>query len=416
LIFKNIVQRKTRVRILLFTAIVASISLIVWLAVRAPQTVYIDANPPKITVPASNLPPITAVSVYPKNTPNPVMQVPPMPSGETEADIDPYKIIERINRDQADWLEQEKTKPGVRLLHDQVLPKINMNLRGDQTSSGFPENTIWLDSSQPFQGVVQMLPFYPLESGEPQTFIYKALLDGREIRIGIKGQPLSDRISLRLKSGERSLFEFETEPLPLGIHNLSILTFYFADDITPDSGFQNSSGYFFRSDQFKVYVGKTDTQPDQPTWYDWSVGTNLFPHLLGLVDIIDVERSKEIQGFAYWQPDDLQPKQQVNYQIGIVNGEEGDREYCLIAFLDYKVVPIQDGKDMVCGVVRQNQWGIVNATLTAPVDPGVHHLEVVRIENPLMKESYMQTRPKQQLSQYNPTGRVLINVKADDVP
>ncbi len=93
------------------------------------------------------------------------------------------------------------------------------------------------------------------------------------------------------------------------------------------------------------------------------------------------------------------------------NPDDKDREFCIIALLDYEQIPIEIGKPRFCGIVRAGQIAQYNTYFNAPVSPGNHHLQLLSFENPLMKKSYNDQVKINRLGGIASSNRVLLTVQ-----
>jgi hypothetical protein len=418
----NILDRKTDkklVIILSFLVVTALTSLII-IILAQPQPIKIGINPTQnINIILPELDKTTLInSRYPESTPAPFVYPPATIAGlNDKGQYDPYKDIEQSDADLIKGSKAGISKPGGRRVHGVILPLIGMNVSVGKFSTPQFYTTLTLDKSRPFEGVAETVPYYSQEpfyskdENKAQGFVIKALLDGKEIQLGIKGSPLNKSIELHLASGERSLIEFETEALPLGVHEIVLFSLDFITDTKLDPGSEVALGkYALRAYPYKVFVG-TGISQTKFDWFDWSIGVTPFPNLDKAMTLLDLEKTTQTGGFVDWKPGIYQPNQKIDYKIGLNNAGKGDREYCLIAFLDFNVINIQADKKQICGIVKEGQWGIVNGSLTTPEEPGSYRLEVLQLENPLMKESYIELKANEQLLQTQASGYFVIKVE-----
>lgn len=387
--------------------VLAILSLSLVLVVFIHRSHISTDEPVSLNVPV-NLSQKPLASIYPKNTPQSFVFPPlgPAPDKTTK------EVLDLVENGMKGWLDQQLSDPNSRAFRTDLLPLFEtMNVRGEYLNSRLSHAAIWLPNSQPFKGMFAFTPVYPIQRGEPQEFVLKALLNGQEIRLAADNGELSTGITLHLNRGERKLINFQTEPLPEGVHNLGFVLFSYVSYVGTDPEQQDILGTQDTYTQFyKVYVGTTNSS-QKIEFIDWSVGVS---SKLGLHNYFDLNDVSTVEaGSLIWKPGIFQTNQEVGYVITLNNPDPGDREYCLIAFLDYKPVPIQNNKLQSCGIVKAGQAGLIRATLTAPVTPGNHFLQVIRVENPLMKDSYILAKERQNeaLSTYKSSGRILIRVQ-----
>jgi hypothetical protein len=200
--------------------------------------------------------------------------------------------------------------------------------------------------------------------------------------------------------------------LPRGVHNLGLLLFKYTRDSGADpSSSAHLAGGLVYAQPFKVYAG-TATPDAELSFSEWSAGPAL-PGLSGGVALIDPAGSNARSGWAPWRPGALPPGQRVTYTVALNNPGGTAREYCLYASLDYRPVPPRPDGKPACGIVGAGRAGRVEGSLTVPAAPGPHFLQVIRVENPLMKASYLdgvQGREREELSRYSSTERVILRV------
>jgi len=89
-----------------------------------------------------------------------------------------------------------------------------------------------------------------------------------------------------------------------------------------------------------------------------------------------------------WNPGVVQAGEKIEYSLLLVNTGQNDREECVVGFMDYRQIPLQNNDTLICGIIKANKSGSIKASFIAPSQPGNHHFQLVSIENPLMKDSY----------------------------
>jgi len=348
-------------------------------------------------------------SSYVPNVPGSFVYPPP---GIGSTIANPYEQIAAVDSSMGGWFKEYRDNPAANGKRISIRFFPEMNERAGYVNSDLMYTSLTLPKSQAVRGLFVLEPYYPLEIGEPQVFIFKVTLNGEEFLVRTKGGDYNNKISLSLKRGERAIFEFETAPLPQGVHNLGFLVFDRAYDERPDYMDQAALGQGFLGEYYKVYVGTTK-ESRQIQFQDWNLGETPNPNLSNFFNINDHKDAFEGTGYPIWKPKLYKPGEDIEYTIAFSNPSPYEREYCVIALLNYNVIPIQDGKSQVCGIVKGGQFGLLRSSLKAPSVPGSYHLQMVRVENPLMKDSYLaaQAQHKEFDSGYLPSSRILLKVE-----
>lgn len=334
--------------------------------------------------------------------------------------FDPYNFISYTlkSADIVHWLEEAKTNPDKLSTIRPFMPfPILNNLRGYIMSGISVMTDLWLTDHRYFKGAGMYLSIFPDSIVKTNEVIITVLLDGQPIKFKIDNEDFATSYKMVFKRTERRIYTLETEDLPIGAHLLSILYFPATNTTNPDPIFQASRGQSLGVENYRVYVG--DTKPtDQVQFENWSNLKSPNPDLQDnfaiSYDPKGFDTNNSPPSIPLWkQLSEIKAGQTVTYTLVLNNTAPYDREYCLVAFMDFQLVPIVGQQKRICGIVKAGYSGILNYTFTAPSTPGPHRFEVLRIDNPLMKESYFKWELKDnfdKLSEVRSSGRAFFTV------
>lgn len=253
-----------------------------------------------------------------------------------------------------------------------------------QTNEQNMPPTFWLTDDQSFSGLLLLEPHFSYGKSE-DDFAFKALLDGQEIKLGVENAELLQTVTFHLKHFERKTVRFRTEPLTKGSHTLSFLIFSnIYNDNLDASARQGLGRNAFSYYLYRTYVGANNPSQDI-SFLNWSVSSNL----QGFRNTFVVNEGKiaEDGTIPIWTPKPFKASEEAKYTVLMNNPDATDREYCFVALLDYKQIPIQ-GKSQICGILQAKTFGKFSSLFETPSQRGNHQFQVIRIENPLLKVSY----------------------------
>lgn len=334
-------------------------------------------------------------SAYPRD-----VQFPPMPP----LGADPFALIPENDAGLGQkWFDNLRNDPESRGIRTTIYPLPEM-----RTISGSIEilPAIWLEESKPFEGIWLLEPYIPKSREQDEKLVLKALLDEREIDFSVNDSELSPTFFLQQARGERKLFRIKTVNLPTGIHTLRFVLFRDIDNNNAQPGSRADLGHSTTGQSFRVFV-KDATGQEKITYFDWSASPSMFPNLRTLFDL---NAGTLGEGFPIWTPTPFKPSQQVEYTWMINNPESKDREYCIIAFLDYKQIPFERGQSKECGIVKGGYQARFKNSFQAPAQPGPHYYQLLRIENPEVKENYSKSVVITRVDGVTSSSRILVNV------
>lgn len=362
---------------------------------------FINLNSKYNSVPSAEVPygpetPQVVNSAYPRDA-----EFSPMPP----LGADPFALIPENDAGLGQkWFDNLRNDPESAGIRTTIYPLPEM-----RAISGSLEILpgIWLEESKPFEGMWLLEPYIPKSRGQDEKLVLKALLDEREIDFSVDNSEMSPTFLLQQARGERKLFRIKTANLPTGIHTLRFILFRDIDNTsTTPLSFRAYLGRITSGQSFRVFV-KGRTEQEKITYFDWSVSHSIFPNLRNIFDLNDGALG---EGFPAWIPAPFKPSQQVEYTWMINNPEAKDREYCLIAFLDYKQIPFEQNQFKKCGIVKGGYQARFKNSFQAPAEPGPHYYQLVRIENPEVKQNYSKSVIIERAYGVASSSRILINV------
>lgn len=326
-------------------------------------------------------------SVYPENPTS--FTLPPL--GENVA-----QHIAEDDKGLGNWFSDQKADPSSEGVRFSIYPAPEMRPK---------DLSMWLTKSQPFSGTLLLQPYFPANRTQ-DDIAFKAFLDGKEIRLATDGN-LVNVLILHFASGERKVINFETENIPEGVHTLSFMYFRDINNDSTNLSIRRHLGKLnFDGQSFIVHV-QTNNPISHIQFDDWDAGSSNLPEVQDYFDINDGQ-STDVR--KPWTPQPFQPSANVSFGAVIYNPGSIDREYCLVALLDYNQIPIQNNYQS-CGIVKAGQVGGVKSSFVAPSTIGDHQFQVVAIENPSMKDSYFAADPNVKGINLISSTRVLIQVQ-----
>ncbi len=85
-----------------------------------------------------------------------------------------------------------------------------------------------------------------------------------------------------------------------------------------------------------------------------------------------------------WYSEEIKGKDEINYFINVGNDEEKMRSFALMAFLDYKQIPLKlnDKEPTTFGKLKQGEKRAYPSNLALPKEEGVHELMVIWVLDP----------------------------------
>lgn len=357
----------------------------------------------------------TLTSVYPPNPVIPfIIPTPPVPLEEFNQRLDPYQLIKQTEKDMEAWLTEQKANPDANASFTPFAPfPVLTNLRGALFEGKGIYNDLWLTDYRKFKAIGSIEHIFSDKLVKTQDFMIQMLLDERPLQFRANEGAFSYQHIYTLGRAERYTYTLETGELPTGVHNLHILFFPYIGAKYPDPLYQVQTGQKMHAQKYRIYVGAT-TPSDKVEFYDWS--TKPTPNK-DLRDAFYINDNPD--GFS---PDNdfsvsnwkginkIEAGKPVSYTLVLNNVFDVDREYCLVAYLDYQVVPILGEQTRACGIVKAGYVGLLHGTFIAPTTPGDHRFEVLRIDNPLLKESYFRFDLMPELSTVVSSGRVFFTI------
>jgi hypothetical protein len=325
---------------------------------------------------------------------------------------DPYQIIAQDDKDLANWFSEKKANLNAVGFFNPLYSFPEMRETVGYIDEKPLVRHVWLDANEAYKGLLIFEPYFPPIEDRPIDFVFKVLLNGREIKFAPKGASLTNTLVLQLKRGERYLTEIETEPIPEGVHSLTLLTFPFAYNNNPEQRVRYDLGGFELNHDLKIFSGTTKPQ-SQLEFYNWSTQSTKLKNLPNFFHVNDGSITED--SFPWWErgTNPVKSGEKINYTVFLNNPGIDAEEHCIIAFLDYKQIEIQDGKYRICGIVKVGHLGRLDLSFVAPEKEGNHYFQVMRQENPLMKETYAQVESRKNIAtlfKYSSSGRFLIIV------
>lgn len=268
--------------------------------------------------------------------------------------------------------------------------------------------SLWLDKDQAFEGYWLSEIYFPEKDRKTQKLTLKALLDEKEIDFSVDSGEMSSTFIAEQTRGERKLYKLKTLPIPPGVHTLRFLFFFITEDINLNSGVRSGLERRLGGQSFIVYAGEQLNFP-KITYQDWSVSRAIFPGLNNFFELNDGTLKKDV--FPMWTPTAFTASQEVSYVWMISNPEPQDREYCVIAFLDYKQIAF--GKDQLkkCGIVKGGYQARFKETFQVPSQPGMHTYQLIQIENPEAKLNYFKALQVEAGGGVTASSRIVLNLK-----
>lgn len=335
------------------------------------------------------------VSSYPEN--------PPLPFAPPAVG---FNLQERLSKDEAilqQWHAQDGISP------DSEHEGMRYSVYPSQGELLSPETrNVWFLERQPFRGVLILQPYFPKTVGFQEDFTLKALLDGREIKLKIENSELLNSLTFKLKNFEQIQVNIETEPLPEGAHTLYFLLFKYPNNEATDLATRSKLGKLsFAYQLYQVNV-KTTEPVWKPKFQEWGSGTALpsMPNAYVLSD----DNPKLTDSLQLWDPPAYQTSTEIHYKALINNATSIDREYCLMAFLNWEQIPVIRNDMLVCGRVQAGKLAEVSGSFITPTQPGYYPFQLLRFENPSMKESYLKADPDLFVALITVSHRVLLHI------
>jgi hypothetical protein len=351
----------------------------------------------------SNVPPPQSgyiISSFPNN-PTTDFALPPLGQDQNERISESLKKF-GIVRD--DFKEQNpKTFYDFKFLGFAPAPE----MRSVETSG---ISSFWLNESQPYRSKVLIAMDLP-KGFDEDDIIVVGLLDGREMKMSANNSILQSHLKFQIKRGDYLLFDLTTEPIPLGAHILSFLVFSQVSKIDPTyaDGVNGTLPRAFSASITRGYVGNTKPT-DTIKFNDWSTAKSFSSNFDNAFNI-NANNVSFNAGVPIWRPEPVLPNQKIDYLVWLNNPGDADREYCLIGFFDYQIIPIQNNANLTCGIVKAGRMAKIPTSFTAPAQEGDYRLQLIRFENPLQKLSYQTKYPASNPS-LQPSDRILIKVRA----
>ena len=343
-------------------------------------------------------------SVYPEDVSTDPFSLPPLGP-------DPNTMMIKDDQSIQDRITDYNNNPNSNGIRTTVYPLPQM--RALQTTSNITTNinnsipTVWLNEDTPFQGLWLIEPYFPASQKEEEIGL-KVLIDDQESNFTINNESSSTFYVSHHQRGERKLLNINTKPIPKGIHTLRFLLFRAIDDNNSNPSVQYNLGLNLPGSYFKAFVATTNNNKVEFT--DWSTGPTPLPKIGNLFNISN--GSLDSEGFPLWKPPLFKPSERVEYKWTLNNPSDKDREFCIIALLDYEQIPIETGKSRFCGIVRAGQIAQYNTYFSTPVSLRNHHLQLLSFENPLMKKSYNAQVKIDRLGGIASSSRVLLTVQS----
>lgn len=215
----------------------------------------------------------------------------------------------------------------------------------------------------------------------PHTYAFLAFVDYQQVPVVLGGTPGLTHM-LHLGPQEQSWWSLDVRPLSAGRHTLSTVLVWDPDNHSTDAAFRQASEWgMVSTTQANVLVGKRGAFPA--------------PKLTKPSGAVSIPAGTEFDGVLVnqsstsiepWTSGVAAPAgSQVDYVIHVGNSTSKTARYALIALLDYVQVPIgSDARQPTIVSVPPGKCLNFTAHVTAPTEPGVHELMVVRADMPFV--------------------------------
>jgi hypothetical protein len=222
--------------------------------------------------------------------------------------------------------------------------------------------------------------FYLLNQRPAEDYLLTCLVDYHQVPCTFDGQQLLlYRVSIE-GFGERTL-PFATPPLAPGLHDLAVLAFAKPDVHDLSSEYRLSTDFSYLYTPRAVLLA--GDEPWQPPSVEYTITgtrpTSATSPLEGLV----INREEQELEIRAWFTQEVRSGETLEYFVHLGNDTGPSHTRAVMAFLDYKQVPL-DGADQWVAYVSlpTGTRAILPGRLVAPREVGVHELVVVFAYDP----------------------------------
>jgi hypothetical protein len=221
--------------------------------------------------------------------------------------------------------------------------------------------------------------YYEIDNLRRDAHSYQlmAFLDYQQVPISVDGTKALSH-TLRVDAAANRWWPIELGPFPKGTHTLTTILLWDPDDHSLDRTFRLSTEEGLTStNQSNVMVGTSRSfvkpQVLKPT-RSYKLAETL------QYDGVRINRSKT--KLAGWLGAEAKPGETIEYYIHVGNTKEKAVSYSLIALLGGEQISIGQQKGATIIRVPAGMCYTFKTSVTAPVTPGIHELQVVRGVDP----------------------------------
>jgi hypothetical protein len=220
--------------------------------------------------------------------------------------------------------------------------------------------------------------FYRLLNQKPaEEYLLTCLVDYRQVPCDFDGQrQLLYKVSM--EDFEERLIPFETPLLPSGFHDLALFAFAKpgVHDMSRDYRLSTDFNYLY-APRAVLLVGDEPWQAPEQAGLITATQPLNYP-LSGLV----VNREDQPAEIRAWLTDTVKAGEIIDFVIHMGNKVE-PHTAAVMAFLDYKQIPIDGAEQWVSFVMLPNNTYVaLPGRFRAPSEPGVYEFMVVSAHNP----------------------------------
>ncbi len=242
-----------------------------------------------------------------------------------------------------------------------------------QNKDGPAFRTYSVPSGRPFESIYHVLHQIP----KGDDYLIFCLLDYKQVPFILDGQEnIIHRV--HLKAMEERFFSFRIPALTEGLHDLALVLIIKPDEHSLSEKFRFSTDFaLFHDARIVLLVGKSRLPPS----IDYDIQGQHIPIEKRKVQFhgLLVNQHDGPQDLFAWLSEDVNPNQVLTYIVHIGNDTDDPKVFALMAFLDFKQVPLsmKDEHWVKYGKLDTGERATVPGSLLVPSESGVHEFMIV---------------------------------------
>lgn len=247
------------------------------------------------------------------------------------------------------------------------------------------ESLVWhtyqLSESSEFRGFIHLLNQRPSED-----YFLTCLLDYRQVPCRFDGKQKELIYPISMGDSEERHIPFEMPSVTSGFHDAAVIAFSQVDvhDLSESYRISTDFSYFYAY-RLALLTGK---EPWQVPPIEFAItGTQpLSPTIRFNGLLVNREQEGSAKWNHAWTVQRVKPGEAIEYYIHMGNDTGPAQVNAVMAFMDFKQIPLNDNKQWVTYIsLPAGSRATMSGLFIAPKEPGVHEFMIVWANNPYQK-------------------------------